>query len=132
MDEDLLNSLKEGLQNDEKDFLTHKQYLDLKQKIFLKYPLLFKRLGALGRMMLSKEMLPKCVINLIDFCINYWYSLPVRQISDYDDIQKGEDVKSEYFPLWDIKKKRARYQALSLTWREWSAKKLMAELTMKK
>ena len=59
MDEDLLNSLKEGLQNDEKDLLTHQQYLDLKQKIFLKYPLLFKRLGALGRMMLSKEMLPR-------------------------------------------------------------------------
>ena len=61
--------------------------------------------------MLSKEMLPKCVINLIDFCINYWYSLPVRQISDYDDIQKGEVFKSECFPLWDIKKKQARYQA---------------------
>ena len=43
--------------------------------------------------------------------INFFTNLPVRQESDYRSIQKEDDVKSEFFPLWSIKRKRARYQA---------------------
>ena len=115
MDTDLLNNLKESLQDDKHDFLTDPKYLQLKQNIFLKYPLIFKRLDAIGRMMLSNGKIPKCVkiftLSLIDFCISYWSSLPVRQSSDYQLMNKGDEVKSECFPLWDIRRKRARYQA---------------------
>ena len=114
MDLDLLNDIRKGLQDDQKDLLTDQNYLQLKQDMFKKYPLLYKRLDDIGRMMLSNGKIPKCVkiffIQLIDFCITYFGSLPVRNESDYRNIKKEEDVKSECFPLWNIKRKRARYQ----------------------
>ena len=115
MDLDLLNDIRKGLQDDQKDLLTDQNYLQLKQDMFKKYPLLYKRLDDIGRMMLSNGKIPRCVkiffIQLIDFCITYFGSLPVRKESDYRSIKKEEDVKSECFPLWNIKRKRARYQA---------------------
>ena len=115
MDNDLLNKLKESLQDNEKDLLTNQKYLDLKHQMFKKYPLLYKRLDSIGQMMLSHGKIPKSVKNfilsLIDFCLSYYSSLVVRKSTDYKNMKKDEDVKSECFPLWDIKRKRARYQA---------------------
>ena len=115
MDLDLLNDIRKGLQDDQKDLLTDQNYLQLKQDMFKKYPLLYKRLDDIGRMMLSNGKIPKCVkiffIQLIDFCITYFASLPVRKESDYKSIKKEEDVKSKGFLLWNIKQKRARHQA---------------------
>ena len=50
-------------------------------------------------------------MKLIDFRISYFASLSVRQESDYRILKKEEDVKSECFPLWNIKSWGARYQA---------------------
>ena len=83
--------------------------------MFKKYPLLYKRLDSIGRMMLSHGKIPKpakiYILSLIDFCINYFSSLAVRKSTDYKMMNINEDVKSECLPLWDIKKKRARYEA---------------------
>ena len=66
-------------------------------------------------MMPSSGRIPKCAkvffTHLIDFCITYFKNLPLRQESDYKLFKEDEDVKSECFPLWNIKRKRARYQA---------------------
>ena len=89
--------------------------LNTTHNMFKKNPLLYKRLDDIGRMELSNGKIPKCVkiffLQLIDFCITYFKNLPLRQESDYRSIKKEEDVKSECFPLWSIKRKRARYQA---------------------
>ena len=61
MDLDLLNDIRKGLQDDQKDLLTDQNYLQLKQDMFKKYPLLYKRLDDIGRMMLSNGKIPKCV-----------------------------------------------------------------------
>ena len=115
LDIDLLNNLKTSLQDDERDLLTDQKYLDLKQRMFKKYPLLYKRWDSISRMMLSHGEIPKSakifILSLIDFCINYFSSLAVRKSTDYKTMNMNEDVKSECFPLWDIKRKRARYEA---------------------
>ena len=66
-------------------------------------------LDSITRMMLSHGEI--FILSLIDFCINYFSSLAVKKSTDYKMMNINEDVKSECFPLWDIKKKRARYEA---------------------
>ena len=88
-------------------------HLKLKQEMFEKYPLLFKRLSKISQMTLSKGRIPKFVkqfvVELIAFCENYLDSLPDRDEKDYH--MTSTEVQSEWFSLFNIKRKRAQYVA---------------------
>ena len=45
-------------------------------------------------MMFSLGKIPRCVkVFTLSLCISYWSSLPVRQSSDYQLMNKGDEVK---------------------------------------
>ena len=59
-------------------------------------------------MILSNHKVPVCVkrfvVHLIDFCLKYFQTLPIRQKTDYTPI-KDEEVQSECFSLFKLKKR---------------------------
>ena len=108
-----MQNIREILSDDEQELMIDPKNLKLKQEMFEKYPLLFKRLSKISQMTSSKGKILKSVkqfvVKLILFCENYLDSLPDRDEKDYH--ATSTEVQSECFPLFTIKRKRAQYEA---------------------
>ena len=83
----LMNQLKENLDCEQSQLMCNQDSLELKHQLFKTYPLIYKRLENISRMVLADGKLPKFVktyfVKVLEFCIAYCDSLPVRNYSDY-------------------------------------------------
>ena len=113
-DQGLLNKLRENLDNPQSQMMCEPESLELKQQVFKTYPLIFKRFENISRMSNSSGKLPEFVkkiyVKVIEFCLEYCESIPVRQPTDYTPRQGGE-IKAEVFPKFPLLAEKNRYKA---------------------
>ena len=87
VNKNLLGELKSALESESEELMINPNTLDLKQKIFIQYPHLFKRLESISKMNLSNGTISKSVkilvISLIDFTLQFYDSLPEREPYNY-------------------------------------------------
>ena len=92
VDIELMKNMKENLLDEKQELMIDSANLNLKQAIYMKYALLFRRLESLSKMIFSNGKLPKCVktfvVGLIELCENYLDSLPDRTEENYSFFYK--------------------------------------------
>ena len=109
----LINRLIENLNSPDTQLMCDPENLHLKQEIFRTFPLIYKRLDNISRMVRSDGKLPNFVkkyfVEILKFCMQYCDSLPVRQDSDY--LQRiGGEIKAEVFPNFPLLKEKKQIQ----------------------
>ena len=115
IDEGLLEDFKKNLLNKQSQIMKDSDSLELKNKIYRVYPLIYKRMKNISNLPILDGKLPvyvKDLINdLIDFVLTFYKSLPKRNKSEVFTKRTEGENKFEIFPQWNLLWERPRYEA---------------------